>query len=216
MRKIVVPVFVLSVVSLSAGAARLFGPVRLSAPSGAMDLRAGGFKAGYAAPRPSVAAPGDKGSPAAKPEKKHEEKKVERPVEEKLPPPVVSAPSPRAGVPAGEIEKIKAEKPVEIKLGAPSVVSRSKSDVSVAFPPGDDSAGVDAAAKLVLARVEGMDGYSLRLVSYYGGDGRNVAFSRLLNIRKALLDGGMAASRMMILVEEDDRKNGTVEITVLK
>jgi hypothetical protein len=216
MRKMIVPVLVLVTVSLQGRAAnRLFGPVRLSAPAGSLDLRGGGFKAG-AGPEKSALdgaradSTGEKASPVEHVELSAPSvsAKAEKPVEEKLPSPIVERPAP---APVAD-----ADDPAEIKLEAPSVVSRSESDISIPFPAASDSAGIDAASASVLERVKGIDGYTLKLVSYYDGANRNVAFARLLNMRKALLDGGVPASRMMILVEESAKKNNTVGVTVLK
>lgn len=47
----------------------------------------------------------------------------------------------------------------------------------------------------------------LKIVSYYSAiDGRNVAFSRLLNARKVLLERDVPTSQIMIMVLEDDDK----------
>lgn len=54
-----------------------------------------------------------------------------------------------------------------------------------------------------------------KIISYYDNpENRNVAFSRLLNTRKVLLDKGIKTSQTMIMVLEDDtkEKSNTVEI----
>lgn len=54
-----------------------------------------------------------------------------------------------------------------------------------------------------------------KIISYYDNpENRNIAFSRLLNTRKILLDKGVKTSQTMIMVLEDDTKNksNTVEI----
>lgn len=62
---------------------------------------------------------------------------------------------------------------------------------------------------------------TLKIVSYYvNSDNRNIAFSRLLNTRKVLLDKGVPTSQTMIMVLEDETpskvKNNTVEIFVIQ
>ncbi|MGN0929930.1 MAG: hypothetical protein ACI4N3_04790 [Alphaproteobacteria bacterium] len=54
-----------------------------------------------------------------------------------------------------------------------------------------------------------------KIISYYDNpENRNIAFSRLLNTRKILLDKGIKTSQTMIMVLEDDtkEKSNTVEI----
>ena len=59
----------------------------------------------------------------------------------------------------------------------------------------------------------------VKIVSYYSEySGRNVAFSRLLNARKVLLEKDIPTSQIMIMVLEDETKNSvktdTVEVFV--
>ena len=60
---------------------------------------------------------------------------------------------------------------------------------------------------------------SVKMISYYSviGD-RNVAFSRLLNARKVLLEKNVPTSQIMILVleDEDQSKNNTIDVFINK
>jgi hypothetical protein len=60
--------------------------------------------------------------------------------------------------------------------------------------------------------------YMLRLTAYYGDDGRNASFSRLLNARKYLMDMGAPASSVMILTREDSdgTKKDSLEMSLIE
>lgn len=56
---------------------------------------------------------------------------------------------------------------------------------------------------------------TMKIISYYSTSGsRNLAFSRLLNARKILLEKDVPTSQIMIMVLEDEEKNNTKEDTI--
>jgi len=213
-----------------AGEARaqaLFSPVRLSRPSGGeisahQSLRAGDMKTGQA------------GGSAARPIST--ERTVAMEANEK--PDVL--PSFEAPAPMPEASGAKAKKTMEPVIeDLPEVKINYKSDQTgaktetisavntsnqdfigrevITFVRGDDSAGIGNTAKRVANDLRNYAGtYTIKLTSFYTGGARNIAFARLLNVRKELMDGGVSSANIMILVEESAEKADTVEIDVSK
>ena len=65
----------------------------------------------------------------------------------------------------------------------------------------------------VALKLAGQNDVNVKIVSYYSSiDDRNVAFSRLLNTRKVLLENNVPTSQIMIMVLEDKAKTNTVDV----
>ena len=59
----------------------------------------------------------------------------------------------------------------------------------------------------------GNNDVNVKIISYYSTlDDRNIAFSRLLNVRKILLEKNVPTSQIMIMVLEDKTKSDVVDI----
>ena len=73
----------------------------------------------------------------------------------------------------------------------------------------------------IIPAVKANEDVIVKIISYYSADsGRNIAFSRLLNARKVLLEKDVPTSQIMIMVLEDEEENtpkaDTVELFVVR
>lgn len=90
-------------------------------------------------------------------------------------------------------------------------------NIVVKFTPNQEELSSDDIKKIVNSVENGVNNPNVyfKIISYYDNpENRNVAFSRLLNTRKILLDKGIKTSQTMIMVLEDNTKDksNTVEI----
>ncbi|MDR2098649.1 MAG: hypothetical protein LBO78_01330 [Rickettsiales bacterium] len=105
---------------------------------------------------------------------------------------------------------------------APDMKKADKPDLSLKFKKGaeDLSKTDEKSVAGIYDRIKDSPDATVKIISYYSvAPERNVAFSRLLNVRKILLDKNIPSSQIMIMVLEDDTpkstKNNTVEIVVI-
>ena len=100
---------------------------------------------------------------------------------------------------------------------APNEVKKEPVNVVVKFTKNQEEVSKDDTNKILNSIGKDINNSEIyfKIISYYDNpENRNIAFSRLLNTRKILLDKGVKTSQTMIMVLEDDTKNksNTVEI----
>lgn len=102
-----------------------------------------------------------------------------------------------------EVEPAKPAEPESVAASARAV----EADIILKFKPNAENLTKSDAKKVaeLYERLGANADTTLKIMSYYSTpEGRNRAFARLLNTRKALLDKGMSSSQAIIMVLEDD------------
>ena len=122
---------------------------------------------------------------------------------------------------ANSVKEMEEKVQEKVKVDVENKIDEVKADLVITFNENQEDVIDSNILSGVIDRALKNADITLKLTSYYvNNDNRNVAFSRLLNTRKILLDKGVPTSQTMIMVLEDETpqhtKNNTIEIIVIE